>query len=210
MKIIEIKAQSNGAHRNQTLGFEIPVPDGWAVIPDDILIPATFPFVNIAIEDNTVVSMTEGEVPIPIIDKDSIKEQCSSKIKSLCSENIINGFDADVLGRGQLHYTLTEIQQRDLQVQYDAVLKGTEEVLWRDTSRVTHETYTAEQFSQLFKTGYVYIISCKIRSDWLEQYSHDLIENDNIELAQEINWETSLPQEYQDQCDNQIAKMLNL
>lgn len=61
MKIIEIKAQSNGAHRNQT--FNGVVPEGWAVIPDSMILPATFPFVNIQVEDGVVVSMTEGTVP---------------------------------------------------------------------------------------------------------------------------------------------------
>jgi len=46
-----------------------------------------------------------------------IKEERSTAIKASCAEAITGGFDADVLGRGSLHYTLTEIQQRDLQTQ---------------------------------------------------------------------------------------------
>lgn len=62
MRIIEISAQDNGAHRNQTGTFAV-VPDGWAVIPDGMSIPGTFPFVNITVKDGVVTSMTAGTVP---------------------------------------------------------------------------------------------------------------------------------------------------
>lgn len=90
MKIIEIQALSNGGHRNQTSDFS-SIPDGWAIIPDDMPIPDTFPFVNIEVAEETrynevkhyneeteeyeteripytvtvVTSMTEGVVPEP-------------------------------------------------------------------------------------------------------------------------------------------------
>ena len=64
MRIIEIEVLDNGAHRNQngTLSY---VPKGWAVIPDTIEIPDTFPFVNIEVEDGVVIKMTAGVVPEP-------------------------------------------------------------------------------------------------------------------------------------------------
>ena len=62
MKIIEIAPLSNGAHRNQFGDLSI-VPDGWAVIPDDMAIPDTFPFVDITVQDGVVTSMTAGVVP---------------------------------------------------------------------------------------------------------------------------------------------------
>lgn len=65
MRLIEIKALDNGAHNNQTINGVIPVPDGWAVIPDDMTIPDTFPFVDIEVDGQTVVSMTAGTVPEP-------------------------------------------------------------------------------------------------------------------------------------------------
>lgn len=82
MKIIEIDALANGAHRNQDGASA--VPEGWAVIPDDMPIPETFPFVDIEVEEvehtresmipdaepetytvMTVTSMTAGTVPEP-------------------------------------------------------------------------------------------------------------------------------------------------
>lgn len=65
MKIIEIQALDNGAHRNQTVSGAVAVPDGWAEIPADVAIPETFPFVDIQVEGNKVVSMTAGVVPEP-------------------------------------------------------------------------------------------------------------------------------------------------
>ena len=64
MLIIEIAALENGAHRNQTGTFRT-IPDGWAVVPDGMEIPDTFPFVNIEAEDGVVTSMTAGVVPEP-------------------------------------------------------------------------------------------------------------------------------------------------
>lgn len=62
MKIIEIAAQSNGAHRNQE-GFFTIIPDGWALIPAKVTIPDTFPFVTIKVKGKVVTSMTAGTVP---------------------------------------------------------------------------------------------------------------------------------------------------
>lgn len=41
MKMLEIEKRENGAHRNQT--FNGVLPDGWAVIPDDMEL-SNFPF----------------------------------------------------------------------------------------------------------------------------------------------------------------------
>ena len=64
MQIIEITALPNGAHRNQTGDFRT-IPEGWAVVPEEMEIPETFPFVDIETEDGVVTSMTAGEVPEP-------------------------------------------------------------------------------------------------------------------------------------------------
>lgn len=66
MKIIEITALTNGAHRNQSfLGY---VPEGWAVISDDMETP-NFPFGTVEVEEisgvMTVTSWTAGTIPQP-------------------------------------------------------------------------------------------------------------------------------------------------
>ena len=66
MRIIKIEPFENGGHDNQTIyGKTISVPDGWAVIPDEMEIPDTFPFVNIEVEDGVVTNMTEDVLPDP-------------------------------------------------------------------------------------------------------------------------------------------------
>lgn len=64
MKIIEISAQSNGAHRNQVGTFPA-IPDGWAIIPDEMEIPKTFPFVSIITENGIVTAIEATDVPEP-------------------------------------------------------------------------------------------------------------------------------------------------
>lgn len=66
MRIIEIHALGNGAHRNQN-GPDV-CPEGWAVIPDEMEIPASFPYVGIKTDESTppvVTEMTAGTVPEP-------------------------------------------------------------------------------------------------------------------------------------------------
>ena len=67
MLIVEIIALENGGHRNQKADYltAANLPNGWAIVPDDMTIPNTFPFVNITVEGNTVTSMTAGVVPTP-------------------------------------------------------------------------------------------------------------------------------------------------
>lgn len=159
--------------------------------------------------DGLAVILSNTPEPVPVEPTaEDIKAERSAAIKAACEAAIIGGFDADVLGRGSLHYTLTEIQQRDLQSQYAAVRAGATGVFWHDTSRVTHETYTAAQFTALFNTGYAYMISCKIRSDWLEQLAHDLADSGQLTEAAAVDWSTALPEVYQTQCDAQIAAQI--
>ena len=64
MKYIEIQANNNGGHRNQ-FGGVVP-SEGWAIIPEEMEIPSTFPFVNIEVDNGVVTSMIAGVVP-PIL-----------------------------------------------------------------------------------------------------------------------------------------------
>lgn len=61
MRIIEIAPLENGAHRNQD-GARV-VPAGWAVIPGDMVVPGSFPFVGLEVTDGVVTSITAREVP---------------------------------------------------------------------------------------------------------------------------------------------------
>ena len=65
MRIVEINALSNGAHRNQTGTFSA-VPDGWAVIPDGMRMP-NFPFGEVTVDETkttpVVTGWTAGTIP---------------------------------------------------------------------------------------------------------------------------------------------------
>lgn len=65
MRIIELEAQENGAHRNQVINGDVAVPDGWAVVPENMTIPDTWPFVNVDAEDKIVIFLADGAVPDP-------------------------------------------------------------------------------------------------------------------------------------------------
>lgn len=64
MKIIEIVALPNGAHRNQTTSGVINIPDGWAILPDSMETP-NFPFGDITVDDQTPPVVTSW-TPLPI------------------------------------------------------------------------------------------------------------------------------------------------
>lgn len=65
MKIIEIQALENGGHRNQVGNFKT-IPEGWAVVPDDMEMPS-FPFGEVEAEDvegvMTVTKWVAGTIP---------------------------------------------------------------------------------------------------------------------------------------------------
>lgn len=69
MRIVEIKALSNGAHNNQRKNGDFAtIPAGWAVIPEEME-TANFPFGEVEAEEidgvMTVTGWTAGEMPEP-------------------------------------------------------------------------------------------------------------------------------------------------
>ena len=56
-KIIEINTLENGSHRNQIGNFKT-IPEGWAVIPDDMETP-NFPFGDIEVKDEDIIGTEE-------------------------------------------------------------------------------------------------------------------------------------------------------
>ena len=66
MKIIEIKTLENGSHRNQIIDSLSIIPNGWAVIPDDME-TLNFPFGKVDVEEingvMTVIKWTAGTIP---------------------------------------------------------------------------------------------------------------------------------------------------
>lgn len=152
----------------------------------------------------------DGElVPAPV-DIDKLVSIKCEEIKSSCDTVIASGTDADVLGRGLLHYSLTNTKQDDIKVLMLNVQNGAEGVLWHDDSRVMHEFYTAEQFTALYQILFTYIITCKITADGLQQYILDLAKEEKIEEIKNVSWETVLPDYIQEIVDTQIKLMLGV
>lgn len=69
MTIIKIEPNDNGSHDNQTIyGYTpktFPVPEGWALIPEGMEIPGSYPFVGVEAKDGVVTRLTPGVVPEP-------------------------------------------------------------------------------------------------------------------------------------------------
>lgn len=77
MKLVEIKKNENGGHDNVTTDYVVDIPEGWAVIPDDMDTP-NFPFGDVAVRDfdgvMTVVKWTPGTIPEPTPYEEPITE----------------------------------------------------------------------------------------------------------------------------------------
>ena len=68
MRIVQIDALDNGAHRNQTIDSLTAIPVGWAVVPDEMT-TENFPFGDLTAEKidgvMMVTSWTPGVIPEP-------------------------------------------------------------------------------------------------------------------------------------------------
>lgn len=53
MKIVELNALKNGAHRNWKTDFDVEIPDGWAIVSEDLATPPTFPFVKNLVQNES-------------------------------------------------------------------------------------------------------------------------------------------------------------
>ena len=72
MRIIEIAALSNWAHRNQAGEFRT-IPNGWAVIPADME-TENFPFGEVTVEERNGVPTVAEWKPLPMPEPEPIPE----------------------------------------------------------------------------------------------------------------------------------------
>ena len=89
MRTIEITALSNGAHNNQTTNSTIPVPDGWAILPDDMETP-NFPFGDITVDETQTPPVVTSWTPLPIPEPEPAPEPeptADERISALEAEN---------------------------------------------------------------------------------------------------------------------------
>ena len=88
MTLIEIESLENGAHRNQTSSHVFQPPDGWAVIPDGMLLE-NFPFGEVEAEEidgvMTVTSWTPGVMPEPEPEPEPVPTQEAVTFEALAA-----------------------------------------------------------------------------------------------------------------------------
>lgn len=73
MKIIEIAPLSNGAHRNQTGNLSV-VPEGWAVIPSD-MVCENFPFGEVEVAEVNGVMTVTSWTPLPMPEPEVVEAE---------------------------------------------------------------------------------------------------------------------------------------
>ncbi len=118
MKIIEIQALDNGAHRNQTLNGTMPTPKGWAVIPDDMETP-NFPFGDIETADEDII---DYEI---VIDEETKKRKKVEKVVG--TRKVVTKWTAGVIPEEEeSEPTVSEMEQLRADVDYIAVMTGVE------------------------------------------------------------------------------------
>ena len=147
MKIIEINALTNGAHRNQS-GANV-LPEGWAIIPDDVIIPESFPFVDIEVDGNIVTSMTARELPKP--DISIIKQSKLAEIKHSCEDYIYAGTNVTLPDNTIKHFTYTLADQSNISEMFTAIMAGATEYPYHADGEIC-KIYTKEQIIAIYGT----------------------------------------------------------
>ena len=109
MRIVKIESESNGFHDNR-MGNISYVPDGWAVIPENMKLPAMFPFVDNEVKNGIVTSMVAGIVPDAVESKPTVKQQIEALKQQLSSTDykIIKCSEAQLLGE-ELPYDIASL-----------------------------------------------------------------------------------------------------
>ena len=150
MKIIEIAASSNGAHRNQTGNFSI-VPEGWAIVPDNMETP-NFPFGNITIDNQTPPVVTSWtQLPIPKPDISAIKVLKIAEISKSCEDYIYAGTDVTLPDNTIKHFTYTLADQSNISEMFTAIMTGATEYPYHADGEIC-KIYTKEQIVAIYGT----------------------------------------------------------
>ena len=88
MNLIKIDALLSGAHENRNSPWETTVPDGWAIIQKNVIIPESFPFVDIEVEEidgvQTVTEMLGHEI---VVNEEEIKAKLANAARLKISES---------------------------------------------------------------------------------------------------------------------------
>ncbi len=152
MKIIELSALSNGAHRNMESSAWLAPPEGWAMIPEEMALPDTYPFVEVEAEEidgvMTVTALTPGTVPEPDLEPIKVARIARSKtdLASYLEAHPLQWTDGE-------YYSITAEKQQQLTSKlFSAYVKKSSgipyDLTWNSTGDVC-KSWTIEELSPL-------------------------------------------------------------
>ena len=155
MRLIEINSLDNGAHNNQTINGVIPVPDGWAILPDDMETP-NFPFGDITVDEAQTPPVVTSWTPLPIPEPepasvDSVKAEKIAEIKKDCEEYIYAGADVTYADGVKEHFTYTLADQSNISEMFTAIMAGATEYPYHADGEIC-KIYTKEQIVAIYGT----------------------------------------------------------
>ena len=155
MTIIEIIALNNGAHRNQTGNISV-VPDGWAVLPEEME-TLNFPFGEITVEDidgvMTVTSWKAGTVPSqdPAKILNNVKSTKLAEISKSCEDYIYAGTDVTLPDNTTEHFTYTLADQSNISEMFTAIMAGATEYPYHADGEIC-KIYSKEDIVTIYGT----------------------------------------------------------
>lgn len=152
MKIIELSALSNGAHRNMESSAWLAPPEGWAMIPEEMVLPDTYPFVGVEAEEMggvmTVTALTPGTMPEPDLEPIKVARIARSKtdLASYLEAHPLQWTDGE-------YYSITAEKQQQLTSKlFSAYVKKSSgipyDLTWNSTGDVC-KSWTIEELSPL-------------------------------------------------------------
>lgn len=152
MKIIELSSLSNGAHLNMESSAWLAPPEGWAMIPEEMALPDTYPFVGVEAEEidgvMTVTALTPGTMPEPDLEPIKVARIAQSKtdLASYLEAHPLQWTDGE-------YYSITAEKQQQLTSKlFSAYVKKSSgipyDLTWNSTGDVC-KSWTIEELSPL-------------------------------------------------------------
>lgn len=196
MKIIEIAALDNGAHRNQTISGTMQVPDGWAVIPENMTIPASFPFVDVETDgQNNVTALTAREIPVEVPDIEAVRAAKTAEMSADCERAITSGVDVTLVDGATGHYSLSLEDQLNLMNLQAMVAAGAASVPYHADGEQCRY-YSAADFSLIAETATAWKLYQESYFNSLRDYINSMTA---VEEIQAVTYGMNIPEAYQTQ-----------
>lgn len=127
------------------------------------------------------------------------------EIKQSCYNTIVKGFDTDIKYSELRHYSLDEFSQKNIDDQMIQLQAGEiKNALWHDDSKVMHDLWTFAEFKEFFTQYKMFILSCRLKSDILEERINIATTQEELDL---ITWDTELTEEEQLKINTLLSGM---